>query len=183
MGQLLFLSSEQGQDNSSQGIADTVRLQVQLQYGPAAGKQYYAWSLPDQETPEAPAILLGTVNRRGQIGLVTYNDPQHTNLLASTSRLLVTEQDASIIPLSPSTDHRDWRYVAAIAQIHPSGTAYSPYSLLDHVRHLLAKEPTLEDHGLHGGLVIWLERSTSNLIEWSTSARDDWRTGSNTTIS
>jgi len=183
VGQLLFLSSGQVRDNSSQGIADTVRLQLQLQYGPTAGKQYYAWLLPDQETPEAPAILLGTVNRRGQVGLVTYSDPQHTNLLASTSRLLVTEQDASITPLSPSTDHRDWRYLAAIAQIHPSGTAYSPYSLLDHVRHLLAKEPTLEDHGLHGGLVIWLERSTSNLIEWSTSARDDWRTGSNTTIS
>jgi hypothetical protein len=114
---------------------------------------------------------------------VTYSAPQHNNLLASTSRLLVTEQDASIIPLSPSTDHRDWRYVAAIAQIHPSGTAYSPYSLLDHIRHLLAKEPTLEDHGLHGGLVIWLERSTSNLIEWSISARDDWRTGSVVAIS
>ena len=183
VGQLLFLSSWQVRDNSSQGIADTVRLQLQLQYGPAAGKQYYAWLLPDQGNEEAPAILLGTVNRQGRVGLVTYSDPQHTNLLASTSRLLVTEQDASITPLSPSTDHRDWRYIATIAQIHPSGTAYSPYSLLDHIRHLLAKELTLEAHDLHGGLVIWLERSTSNLVAWSTSARDDWRTGSDATLS
>jgi hypothetical protein len=182
VGQLLFLSSGQLRDNSSQGIADTIRLQLELQRGPA-GKQYYAWLLPDQGNEEAPAILIGTVNRQGQVGLVTFSDPQQTNLLASTSRLLVTEQDASITPLSPSTDRRDWRYVAAIAQIHPSGTAYSPYSLLDHTRHLLAKESTLEAHDLHGGLVIWLERSTSNLVAWSTSARDDWRTGSDATIS
>jgi transcriptional regulator with XRE-family HTH domain len=183
VGQLLFLSSGQVQNNSGQGIADTVRLQLQMQHGPAAGKQYYAWLLPDQGNEEAPAILLGTVNRRGQIGLVTYSDPQHNNLLASTSRLLVTEQDAGITPLSPSTDHRDWRYVASIAQIRTSGTPYSPYSLLDHIRHLLAKEPTLEAHDLHGGLVIWLERSTSNLVAWSISARDDWQTGSNAAIS
>jgi hypothetical protein len=183
VGQLLFLNSGQVRDNSSQGIADTVRLQLELQRGPAAGKQYYAWLLPDQESPEAPAILLGTVNRRGQVGLVTYSAPQHTNLLVSTSRLLVTEQDASITPLSPSTDHGDWRYVASIAQILPSGTAYGRYSLLDHIRHLLAKETTLEAHGLHGGLVIWLERSTSNLLAWSTSARDDWQMGSDAAIS
>ena len=183
VGQLLFLSSGQGKDNSSQGIADAVRLQLQMQYDPAAGKQYYAWLLPDQDHEEAPAILLGTINRRGKVGLVTYSDPQHKNLLAEMSRLLVTEQDASVTPLSPSTDHRDWRYVASIAQIHPSGTPYSPYSLLDHIRHLLAKEPTLEAHDLHGGLVNWLERSTSNLVAWSTSARDDWQTGSGAAIS
>jgi hypothetical protein len=183
VGQLLFLSSGQVRDNSSQGIADAVRLQLQLQDSPAAGKQYYAWLLPDQGNEEARAILLGTVNRRGQVGLVTYSDPQHTNLLASTSRLLVTEQDASITPLSPSTDHRDWRFVASIAQIHSSATAYSPYSLLDHIRHLLAKELTLEAHDLHGGLMIWLERSTNNLVAWSISARDDWRAGSDAAIS
>jgi hypothetical protein len=183
VGQLLFLGSGQVRDNSSQGVADTVRLQLELQRGPAIGKQYYAWLLPDQETPEAPAILLGPLSRQGQVGLVIYSDPQHTNLLASMSRLLVTEQDASISPLSPSTDRRNWRYVASIAQIRPSGTAYSPYTLLDHIRHLLAKEPTLEAHDLHGGLVIWLEHNISRLAEWSTSARDDWRSGSNTSIS
>ncbi len=31
--------------------------------------------------------------------------------------------------------------------------------------------------------MIWLERSTSNLVEWSTSARDDWRSGSDAAIS
>jgi transcriptional regulator with XRE-family HTH domain len=183
VGQLSFLSSGQVQDNSSQGIADTLRLQLQLQQSPSAGKQYYAWLLPDQDNPEAPTILLGTVIRQGHVGLVTYSDPQHTNLLASTSRLLVTEQDASITPLSPSTDRRDWRYIASIAQIHPSGTPYSPYGLLDHIRHLLVKEPTLEGHGLHGGLVIWLEHNTSRLVEWSTSARDDWQMGNSTAIS
>jgi len=67
VGQLLFLSSEQVQDNSSLGIADTVRLQLQMQYGPAAGKQYYAWLLPDQDHEEAPAILLGRSTGAGRL--------------------------------------------------------------------------------------------------------------------
>ena len=183
VGQLSFLSSGQVRDNSSQGIADIVRLQLQLQHGPAAGKQYYAWLLPDLGNAEAQTLLLGTVIRQGQVGQVMYNDPQHANLLASASRLLVTEQAAGVTPLSPSTDRRDWRYVASIAQIHPSATTYSPYSLLDHIRHLLAREPTLEGHGLHGGLVIWLEHHTGRLVEWSTGARDDWRLGSNAAVS
>ena len=183
VGQVLFLSSGQVQDNSNQGIADSVRLQLQLQHSPAPGKQYYAWLMPDQGNAEAPTILLGPVIRQGQVGVVTYSDPQHTDLLVRSSRLLVTEQDASITPLSPSTDHRDWRYVASIAQIHPSGTPYSPYSLLDHIRHLLVKEPTLESHGLHGGLMIWLVQDVSRLVEWSTSARDDWQLGNNAAIS
>ena len=183
VGQLSFLSSGQVRDNSSQGIADIVRLQLQVPHGPAAGKQYYAWLLPDAGNAEAQTLLLGPVIRQGQAGQVLYSDPQHTNLLASASRLLVTEQDASVTPLSPSTDRRDWRYVASIAQIRPSATAYSPYTLLDHIRHLLAREPTLEGHGLHGGLVIWLEHNTGRLVEWATGARDDWRLASNAAVS
>ncbi len=177
LGQLVFLSSGQVGDNSSQGIADTISLQMQIQRGPAAGKQYYAWLLPEQSNAEAPPILLGTIIKHEQVGQMTYRDPQHTNMLSSTSRLLVTEQDASITPLTPSTDPSDWRYVASIADIHPSGTPYGPYSLLDHIRHLLAKEPTLESHGLHGGLVNWLQRNTNKLVEWSLSARDAWQSG------
>ena len=183
VGQLSFLSSGQLLDNSSQGIADIVRLRLQLSGGPTPGKQYYAWLLPDEGNAESRTLLLGTITKQGQVGMVTYSDPQHTNLLASMSRLLVTEQDASVTPLSPSTDHRDWRYIASIPQIRPSATAYSPYSLLDHIRHLLAREPTLEGHGLHGGLVIWLEHNTGRLVEWATIARDDRQSGSSAAIS
>ena len=174
VGQLSFISSGQVRENSTQGIADTIQLQLQLQHAPAAGKQYYAWLLPDQGNAEAATILLGTIARHGSVGQVSYSDPQHTNLLVSMSRLLVTEQDATITPLSPSTDHRDWRYTASIAQMRTVGTAYS---LLDHIRHLLAKDPMLEGHGLHGGLVIWLQHDTDQLFEESTEAQGAWRSG------
>ena len=98
----MFLSSGQVQNNSSRGIADIVQLQLHLQRGPASGKQYYTWLEPDQDNENAPALLLGTVTVQGQVGQLTYSDPLHTNLLASMSRLLVTEQDASNIPLVPS---------------------------------------------------------------------------------
>ena len=41
------------------------------------------------------------------------------------------EQDATITPLSPSTNRSDWRYVAEIPQII---SPRKQYSLLDHLR-------------------------------------------------
>jgi hypothetical protein len=102
------------------------------------------------------------------------------HLLASMSRLLVTEQDASNIPLVPSPNPGDWRYTAAIDNIKTSGTPYSPYSLLDHLRHLLSEEPTLKSHRLHGGVITWLQHDISKLVVWSISARDDWQSDGNT---
>ncbi len=49
--------------------------------------------------------------------------------------------------------------------------------LWDHIRHLFAKEPTLETHDLRGGLAIWPDRRTGNLVALPTTVREDWRTG------
>lgn len=136
--------------------------------------------MPYQDNENAPALLLGTVTVQRQVGQLTYSDPLHTNLLASMSRLPVTEQDASNIPLVPSPNPGDWRYTAAIDNIKTSGTPYSPYSLLDHLRHLLSEEPTLKSHGLHGGVITWLQHDISKLVVWSISARDDWQADGNT---
>jgi hypothetical protein len=46
---------------------------------------------------------------------------------------------------------------------------------------LLAKDPTLIDLGLSGGLDIWLYRNTGKVFEWSNAARDDWG-GKNTDL-
>jgi hypothetical protein len=48
------------------------------------------------------------------------------------------------------------------------------YSLLDHLRHLLARDPELEKLGLHGGLGIWLLRNTDKLVVWSQGAQNAW---------
>ncbi len=56
------------------------------------------------------------------------------------------------------------------------------FSLLDHVRHLLAKDPALEQLGLAGGLDIWLYRNSGKILEWSSAARDSWAGGQQTTL-
>jgi hypothetical protein len=72
-------------------------------------------------------------------------------------------------------DKGTWRYYAAFSQKpNPADTKYHA-SLLDHLRHLLAEEPTLSSMHLHGGLDIWLFRNTEKVLEWVSAARDDWQ--------
>jgi hypothetical protein len=94
------------------------------------------------------------------------------------SRFLVTEEDATVTPVNPSLDESTWRYYGEIAQqpVTPSqmvpGT--SQFSYLDHLRHLLASDPLLDELELPGGLVIWLYRNTGKVMEWSMSMRESW---------
>ncbi len=169
VGMLSFSSSGIGQDTTSQGIADQVQINLHLLQQPSADKRYYVWLMPDQNNPEDSVVPLGILRIQGTAGQLSYGDPQHTNLLASYSGLLITEQDASPIPQAPSLDQSVWRYQAQIPQTHTSGTP--PYSLLDHVRHLLASEPQLEQHQLLGGLAIWLKRNTDQLVTWAKDAQ------------
>jgi hypothetical protein len=117
---------------------------------------------------------LGTLSPHSGSTTLTYTDQQHKNLLASFSQLLITEEDATITPIVPSPDQQTWRYRGMIAQAPDPGDQEHHYSLLDHVRHLLAIDPTLEPLGLHGGLDVWQYKNSGKLIEWTQSARDDW---------
>ena len=180
VGHLYFLSSEQTRVNGNQGIADEVQIELQSPQSPSTGKSYYAWLLPDENNPENPVLLLGKVVISAGTGNVSYRDQHHSNLLAMTSSLLITEQDAAVPPLAPSTDMSDWRYLAKIPQVVPPG---GKYSLLDHLRHLLAKDPTLEEHGLPGGIAIWLYRNTQQIYQWSISAVGNWQSGGKTNVS
>ena len=180
VGHLYFLSSGQTSDTSSMGVADAVQLNLPSLPDPSVGKSYYAWLLPDENKVENPVVLLGKVVISAGTGTVSYSDPQHTNLLAITSRLLITEQDATVTPLYPSMDRSDWRYIGQIPQIIPPG---GPYSLLDHLRHLLAEDPKLKANNLPGGLSIWLYRNTQAVYGWSITARDDWQAGGSANVS
>jgi len=94
-------------------------------------------------------------------------------LLGTYSRLLIAQQPADPLPDSPPLDSKAWRYQAGIPDIPTPGDEKG-YSLLSHLRHLLAKDPTLSQLGLQGGLDIWLYRNIGKILEWSNAARDDW---------
>jgi hypothetical protein len=174
VGHITFLSSEQLSENSSQGIDDEVQIDLHSLSSPAAGKSYYAWLLGDKNLSDSKAILLGKLSvTQGNAYLLYPGDQQHTNLLEFNSRFVVTEEDAEMTPITPSPDYSAWRYYGEIPQ-SPDPLNSHHYSFLDHVRHLLASEPMLNDLELPGGLNNWFYRNTGKLIEWTISARDRW---------
>jgi hypothetical protein len=174
VGRIAFLSSEQLSENSSQGIDDEVQIDLHNLANPASGKSYYAWLLGDNNQSEAKTILLGKLPvNQGNAYLLDRGDQQHTNLLEFTSRFVVTEEDTAATPIRPSPDYSAWRYYGEIPQ-SPDPLDIHHYSFLDHLRHLLASDPMLNDMELAGGLNNWLYRNTGKLIEWTGSARDSW---------
>jgi hypothetical protein len=174
VGHVFFLSSGQLGQMGTEGINDTLEISLSHLSPPAQGKSYYAWLESDLSRSDGPVMLLGKLNvsPSGTVRL-TYVDPQHTDLLASMSRFLITEESASVTPTVPSPDLSTWRYQGIIPQT-PNPHDQNHYSLLDHLRHLLASDPTLEKLGLHGGLVLWLYRNSGKLLEWTRNAQDDW---------
>jgi hypothetical protein len=62
VGSLTFLSSEQLNENTSQGIDDEVQINLHSLGSPAPGKSYYAWLLGDKDQLESRTILLGKLN-------------------------------------------------------------------------------------------------------------------------
>jgi hypothetical protein len=176
IGHVFFTSSGQLDPTSSEGLNDIAHLTLNSLTPPAPGKSDYAWLLPDASNNEQQPVLLGTLRILKGSAQLTYASPNHTNLLATYSRFLVTEQAASEDPIIPSLDPATWRYAGNIPDIPTPGDA-NHYSLLSHLRHLLAKDPTLEGIGLSGGLDIWLYRNSGKILEWSSAARDDWAGG------
>ncbi|HEY7415492.1 MAG TPA: hypothetical protein VH593_09890, partial [Ktedonobacteraceae bacterium] len=105
---------------------------------------------------------------------ITYTDSGNRDLLADYSRLLVTEESSAVTPANPSLDSTTWRYSAQFSRTKNPQTGFS---LLDHLRHLLAADPKLQQVGLKGGLDIWLYRNVLNVMVLASSARDAQRTG------
>ncbi len=174
VGHISFLNSEQLSENSSQGLDDEVQIELHHISSPAAGKSYYAWLLGDKNQGESKAILLGKLPvSQGNAYLFYPGDQQHTNLLLTNSRFLVTEEDAAVTPISPSPDYSTWRYYGEVPQV-PDPQDSHHFSFLDHLRHLLASDPLLDEMELPGGLCNWFYRNTGKLIEWTGSARDRW---------
>jgi len=181
VGQVTFTSSGQLDPGSSKGLNDTVTVSLHNLSTPALGKSYFAWLLPDSSDDNTLPLLLGKLAITGGKAQLTYVHPNHDDLLASYSGLRVTEQPSDQVPITPPLDPKTWHYVGSIPTIPTPGDE-KQYSLLDHTRHLLAKDPTLQQIGLAGGLDIWLYRNTEKVLEWSSAARDSWAGGQQTDL-
>ena len=175
VGHAYFVSSGLLSPNSTQGIADQLQVSLENVQPPQAGKSYYAWLLNDI-TLDFKAIFLGTLTfNSGTLNLSYPGDALHSNLLATNSRFLITEEDAGVTPANPSLDPTTWVYYAEFSQKKANPAVPSSFSLYDHIRHLLADDPKVKAAGLTGGLDIWLYRNTQKILEWAGSARDSWK--------
>lgn len=161
---------------SNQGITDELQIKLGNVSPPPLGKGYYAWLLNDKTLAWQP-ILLGqlTVNN-GVIDFSFPGDQLHSNLLATNSRFIITEEDAGSPPLNPSLNPGTLLYYAEFSQV-PDPTNPKHYSLYDHIRHLLSDDPKVKAAGLTGGLDIWLYRNAQSILEWAGSARDLQKSG------
>lgn len=171
VGQVFFVSSGQVDVHSSHGINDELQINLHNLSQPAAGKAFYAWLKSDKNVTESNSILVGTLAvNNGNVNFQYTGDGNHTNLLEFYSQFLITEESANPTPMAPSPDQNTWRYSATLPQtVNP----VDHYSLLDHLRHLLAKDPDLEPLHLHGGLDIWLYRNTQSVMERAGIAAND----------
>ena len=172
VGQLYFLSTGQLGQMGNNGINDKIELSLSHLSSPSSSKSYYAWLLSDADVGDETTVLLGKLSVTHGAASITYADPQHADLLLSMSRFLITEEGSNPTPVTPSPDTSTWRYMGIISQ-QPDPNTQQHFSLLDHLRHLLAAEPVLEAHGLHGGLSLWFYSNSGKLLEWARNAQDD----------
>ena len=178
MGHAYFASSGFVSPYSKQGITDQLQINLENVSPAPLGKSYYAWLLNDKTLDWKPIYLGQLTFNNGSLSLFFPGDAVHSNLLATNSRFLITEEDASAPPSSPSLDPNTWVYYAEFSQIKPVPTDPKSYSVYDHIRHLLSDDPKVKAAGLTGGLDIWLYRNTQKVLEWSGSARDAWKSKS-----
>nr|BBH85910.1 hypothetical protein KTC_06610 [Thermosporothrix sp. COM3] len=176
VGHISFISSRQLSERSNQGISDQIVVELSNMPAPAPGKRYYAWLLGDKNNGDNRTVRLGVLDiKDGKTRFFYKGDQNHTNLLAFTSRFLITEEDATVAPVAPSPSFDTWRYYGEFSQVPIKlPEEGKEYSYLDHLRHLLASDPTLDKLELPGGLNVWFYRNVSKIMEWSTSMRDSW---------
>ena len=161
---------------SNQGITDELQIRLGNVSPPPLGKAYYAWLLNDKTLAWQPIPLGQLTVNNGVIDFSFPGDQLHSNLLATNSRFIITEEDAGSPPLNPSLNAGTLLYYAEFSQV-PDPNNPKHFSLYDHIRHLLSDDPKVKAAGLTGGLDIWLYRNAQSILEWAGSARDLQKSG------
>jgi serine/threonine protein kinase len=174
VGYAFFVSSGELNESNSQGIEDQLQIDLNNLPDPAAGKSYYAWLLNDEGEKLPQSLFIGRLLvDNGHVNMLYKGDRQYTNLIATYSQFLITEEDAKHVPTTPSLDRHTWRYYAEIPQV--ASKIGRHFSALIHLRHLLYEGPLLRLLGIHGGSNIQLLRDTQKILEWAASAKEAWR--------
>lgn len=177
IGSASFTSSGAADGRQNLGVNDIFQVRLANVPSPDAGKQYYAWLLPDLAQSEANPRALGPLTVSGGVATLPapYMDPQHQNLVGLFSRFLVTEEPAQPAPQSPSLNTALWRYYAQIPQTPPLSNCASvinQLSVLCHLRHLLSDDPELARVHLQGGLDYWFLNNVRELQKWAIEGMD-----------
>jgi hypothetical protein len=92
------------------------------------------------------------------------------NLLATESRLLITEEGSSPVPSFPTPDLSKWRYYGELPQATDPRDA-SHFSALDHLRHLLSDDSMMGMEPIPGGLGVWVLQNVRLVFGWASDAR------------
>ena len=176
VGSAVFESSGQVDAQMTQGINDELQIDLEHISDPDPGTAYYAWLLPDNGKALAQSLLLGRLTvSHAEVHFHYGGDQQHTDLLSSMSRLLITEEDAASPPLTPSLDQHKWRYYGEISQRPSPFDRQDQDSLLDHIRFLLSAAPmmseTMNTTSMQGGLRTWVLLTSRDVLEWASAAR------------
>ena len=171
VGQVSFFGSGHiGTDNNT-GICDEIHINLKNLTPPTAGHSYYAWLLPDMgNTEEGITTSLGRLTVNNGVASLTFANPTYQNLLLIGSRFLISEESSSVTPSVPTPNQHAWRYYAALPQT-PNPQDPNHYSNLNHIRHLLAKDPTLHDLNMQGGLSTWFYTNVQKILEWANTAK------------
>jgi hypothetical protein len=180
VGTLTFSSSGQLDPLGTTGLNDILTLSVHDLPSPASREVETAWLVPDPPGTSAPPstagpvkpLLLGTLHAEHGDASLTYTDAAHRDLLASYSGVGIGIQEMTT-PLASPSETTHWLEEGWIPHIPTPGDEQG-YSLLSHLRHLLAADPDVQSIGLSGGLGLWLLRNSEKLVEYAAAARDSW---------
>jgi serine/threonine protein kinase len=163
VGHVLFLKSQ-----SELSGFDKIQLDIPEIAQPTSGTNYYAWLENNKNDAIVPTRWSITVTSRG-VSLPLAGDPQHSNLLSTDFPLFLITAESASDPVSPSLDSKAHLYYASIPQ---AASSSDHLTLIDHLKHLLADDPTLDKLQMQGGLNIWFQHNTQALVQQATSAND-----------
>ncbi|GCE23980.1 serine/threonine protein kinase [Dictyobacter kobayashii] len=169
VGQMSFYNTGNALDSNHPTINDGIMLHVTNVAPPTAGNVYRAW-LYDKQQPENDALLLGVLTIKNGAGTLNYKSPTHQNLLAAMSGFVITESAPNDQAISPVLQTRTWRYAGNIPD-QPNTKDAEHFSQLDHLRHLLAGEHTLDVRGLRNGIDFWFQHDVEQLQKEATDVK------------
>jgi transcriptional regulator with XRE-family HTH domain len=168
LGTLAFHSGT-GASASTQGMMDELMITLPNLGAPAPATRYFAW-MTSKSGSEARWQPLGPLTWTHSAAWLVYRSPQQTNLLARFDRFLITRETVGLPPVQPSAT---WIATTSISTTPTPGDPHH-YSLLDHLRHLLAADPALLALGIHGGLDAWLQHNSEQVLAASLAAQEAW---------